>query len=278
MARLINLSKPLKKTLSEEEIIIKNILEKYKDRVSLSCRKISNILKQEYNISICKSKVNLILKNRLNYAYRKTAIKNSKIISKESLKMSNIFLKVILRAIKLKYELIYVDESKIQQVNSNLHCWKKSKECIFHKAKNFQKRNLVMEVSPNGLVYYRITPHNTNSLEFQHFFEGLLDHIGEEKKKNAIFIMDNLPVHVSSKMRKFYFDNHINILTNIPYLSPFNLIELSFKKLKQKLYRKFYSNIKDVIKDVEIILKSKEFINNIKEQYFDTLNEYKNFI
>ena len=79
-------------------------------------------------------------------------------------------------------------------------------------------------------------------------------------------------------MKKFYMENKINVLTNIPYLSPFNMIELSFKKLKQKLYRKAYININDAIADAEVLLKSQEFKNSLLIQYIETLNEYKNFI
>ena len=79
-------------------------------------------------------------------------------------------------------------------------------------------------------------------------------------------------------MKKFYMENKINVLTNISYLSPFNMIELSFKKLKQKLYRKAYININDAIADAEVLLKSQEFKNSLLIQYIETLNEYKNFI
>ena len=183
MTNLINEWKPMKIKLSNEERLIKDILENSKDRTSLSCRKISNILKEKYNLTICKSKVNLILKNRLKLSYRKTVIKNSKILSKNSIKMAKIFLKIIIRAIMMKYDLIYLDESKIQQVNSNLHCWRGSREHIFKDIKKFQKRNLLLAVSPKGIIYYNVTSENTNSLTFKKFFEGLLKAVGEEKKR-----------------------------------------------------------------------------------------------
>ena len=90
--------------------------------------------------------------------------------------------------------------------------------------------------------------------------------------------MDNLSCHVSVKMKKFYQSQKINVITNVPYLSPFNLIELSFKKIKQKLYRKAYGNIKDAIKDTETILNSESFKNSLLNQYLETLVEYENFI
>ena len=68
-------------------------------------------------------------------------------------------------------------------------------------------------------------------------------------------------------MKIFYQNNKINILTTVPYLSPFNLLELSFKKLKQKLYKTLYSDIKDAVKDTEMILKS----DNFKKKFSRTI-------
>ena len=278
MADLITNFKPITIKINNEEAKIKEIIEKSKDRISLSCRKISQILREEYNMIVCKSKIHLILKNRLKLSYRKTAIKNLKIISPIYLKMANIFLKIIIRAIKLNYTLIFLDESKIQQVNSNLHCWRGNNDYIFNNSNSRKKTNLLLAVSPNGFIHYKINDKNTNTHNFKIFFEELIGKIGEEQKKNSIFIMDNLSCHVSVKMKKFYQSQKINVITNVPYLSPFNLIELSFKKIKQKLYRKAYGNIKDAIKDTETILNSESFKNSLLNQYLETLVEYENFI
>ena len=140
IAELINNWKPIKKILSEEELIIKDIIENTENRISISCRKISQILKDKYNLKVCKSKVYNILKNRLNYTFRKTATKNSKLLLDNYQKMTNIFLKIIIRAIKLKYELIFIDETKIQLFNSNLYCWRKKGEMIFHGEKGIKKK------------------------------------------------------------------------------------------------------------------------------------------
>ena len=148
---------------------------------------------------------------------------------------------------------------------------------IFHGEKGI-KKNLILAVSPRGLIYSKINSSNTDSVKFKEFFDGLIKSIGEERKKNCIFIMDNLPSHISEKMKKFYFENHINILTNTPYLSPFNMIELSFKKLKQRLYKKLFQNMEQVKKEINTILKSKIFVDNLLEQYYETLLEYKSFI
>lgn len=192
--------------------------------------------------------------------------------------MANAFLKILIRAIRLKYELVYIDESKIQQINSNLHCWRKNNEYLFNDIKDYQKRNLIMAISPNGLIYYKITSDNTNTDIFMNFFNGLLNKIGEERKKNSIFILDNCKIHISYKMIKYYHDNKINILTTVPYFSPLNFIELSFKKLKLKLYKNLYSTIDEAIQDTEKILNSESFKKSLKNQYYETLCEYKNFI
>ena len=159
-----------------------------------------------------------------------------------------------------------------------MHCWRGKGENIFQNIKNYQKKNLLLAVSPQGFIYYNINSENTNTENFRKFFEGILKAIGEERKRNCVFIMDNLPTHVSSTMKKFYQENKINVLTNIPYLSPFNMIELSFKKIKQRLYRKAYNNIFDAVKDTKLILESDYFKNSLLSQYLDTLNEYLNFL
>ena len=157
-----------------------------------------------------KSKVHQIPKNKLEFKYRKTSIKNAKTITNNSLKMANAFLKILIRAVRLKYELVYIDESKNQQINSNLHCWRKNNEYLFNDIKDYQKSNLIMAVSPNGLIYYKITSDNTNTDIFMNFFNGLLNKIGEERKKNSIFILDNCKIHISYKMIKYYQDNKVN--------------------------------------------------------------------
>ena len=210
MAILIHAWKKQNKLISKEEETITKIIERTEDRASLSCRKISNILIEKYNIVMGKSKVHQILKNKLEFKYCKTSIKNTKIITNNSLKMANAFLKILIRAIRLKYELVYIDESKIQQINSNLHCWRKNNEYLFNDIKDYQKSYLIMAVSPNGLIYYKITSDNTNTDIFMNFFNGLLNKIGEERKKNSIFILDNCKIHISYKMIKYYQDNKVN--------------------------------------------------------------------
>ena len=153
----------------------------------------------------------------------------------------------------------------------------KKGEFIFNDIKNNQKANLIMAVSPGGFIYYEINNQNTNSYHFRLFFTKLFEAIGEDKKSNYIFIMDNLPAHVSIEMKKFYQEKKINILTNVPYLSPFNLIELSFKKLKMAIYKKLYSNINEIIIDTKNILESENFKKNLSSQYCETLNEYISF-
>ena len=180
--------------------------------------------------------------------------------------MANLFLKVLARAIKLKYVLVFLNESKLQQINSNFYCWKKRDEYIFNDIKNNQKANLIMAVSPNGFIYYEINTENTNTSNFKLFFTNLINAIGEENKANYLFIMDNLPSHVSIEMKKFYQEKKVNILTNVPYLSPFNLIELSFKKLKMAIYKKLYSNINEIIIDTKKILGSESYKKNLLSQ------------
>ena len=142
-----------------------------------------------------KTKVYQILKNRLEYKYRKTVIKSEKILSNDSLIMANLFVEIFVRGLRLKYNFIYIDESKIQQVNSNLYYWRKADEYLFNEIKDCQKRNLIMVVSPNGLIYYKIEFANTNTDIFLYFLKRTYKY-NRRRKKNFIFILYNFRAHI----------------------------------------------------------------------------------
>ena len=86
--------------------------------------------------------------------------------------------------------------------------------------------------------------------------------------------LDNLSVHKSKKVIKFYVENNINVIFNSPYQSNFNSIELAFRALKNNLYKKIYSSMEEVEPDIKKILDSESFQKTIKYNYKETLSEY----
>ena len=50
-----------------------------------------------------------------------------------------------------------------------------------------------------GLLYSKNNSSNADSIKLKEFFEGLIKFIDGERKKNCVFIMDNLSNNTSEK-------------------------------------------------------------------------------
>lgn len=110
-------------------------------RQKLSCRKLSKDYFKEKGKSISATYIYYTLKNKLNLKYLKTAIKSKKLINNISIFLCNCFIKIISRAIKLGFNILYLDESIILSNNNKYRCWRKSDEFIYYNQE--QKKELI---------------------------------------------------------------------------------------------------------------------------------------
>lgn len=78
---------------TEKEIFVYNQLKQSQTRESLSCRKIAKAYLREKGIPISKTYVNYVIRNKLNFHYSKTTIKNTQIIKDKGIMMSFFLLK-----------------------------------------------------------------------------------------------------------------------------------------------------------------------------------------
>ena len=92
-----------------------------------------------------------------------------------------------------------------------------------------------------------------------------------------MIILDNYSVHKTAKLMKFYSQNKINILFNSPYNSKWNSVELAFRNLKRHLYTKIYDGLESTLKEAKSFFESETFINGIKGNFIETLQEYYSF-
>ena len=270
---LLSKWKEIKIKLNNEELAVKEIMEKRKGNESLSVRKILETLKDK-GLNISKCKIHRILRNRLNYKYRKTTPKNRKLLSSNSENMKKVFLKIIFRAISLGYNLLFVDESKIEQKNKNLRTWRKTNEEIYQKVNKADSINLTMGINRFGVLAYTFTNENNNSWSFQEFLEGLYEKLSLQEKNKTLLVMDNATIHVSKSTKKYMYENKIKYITNIPYLSEFNSIELDFRNIKQYLYSKTFSSSSAASSAAMEKIQSKNFSELILKNYLKTLNLY----
>ena len=103
---------------------------------------------QKKYLLLFKQKISLmtisrILRYHLNLHYRKTSLKNPKILEQNYLIMSLIFLNCIVRGIELGLNLIYIDEVSFEIENNNFYTWRGNDDIIIDGPKSDNKKDLV---------------------------------------------------------------------------------------------------------------------------------------
>ena len=90
--------------------------------------------------------------------------------------------------------------------------------------------------------------------------------------------MDNHTSHVSKYTLKLVNKQKIKLLFSVPYESSFNSVELSFRYIKNIIYKHIFKNINELRIKVEEILNGNEFRKTIKKNFVETLERYYYFI
>jgi transposase len=218
-----------------------------------------------------------ILKNKLNLKYRRTTIKNKKLISNESIFSSLCFIKIFTRAIILGFDILFLDETAILLKNNHFKCWRNDDEKLYHKIGPNSKTNLLLIVSKNEVVHFQLNREETNQDKFFNFLNGFFQKIKSNVSNKFIVVLDNLSAHKTSKIINFFKEKNINVLFNTPYLSEFNAIELAFRYLKKILYSKIFDTIEEVEAKVINILKSDKLKETLLKNYRETLEVYMKY-
>ncbi len=193
-------------SIREKSDIGKFILEEIEnneDRSKLSCRNLAESYTNKTGKIIHKSQVNNIMRKKLGLHYLKTSIKTSKIMIKKNKLYSFCFIKVLVRAIKLGYKILFEDESSILVSNNNYKCWRFPDEKIFFGKGVKKRKNLILLVSEDNIIHYKINDKSTNEDSFLKFMEEAVKKIEEKNIKNYIIVMDNLSVHKTRKLIEF---------------------------------------------------------------------------
>lgn len=196
----------------------------------------------------------------------------------EFLKYGYFFLKVFLRSISLGLNPIFLDEAGFYSNNKNFYTWRKSDQIIYQNINDRKKINLLMAVSQNKVYHYMITKESTNNKIFKKFMVELVEKMTEEERNNSFIILDNLSCHLTSDLFSFYKDSKLKILFNVSYQSLWNMIELVFRLIKNKTYKKLYQNIEELEIDIIDIIQSGKIEDSLPSLYVETLNHYLNFI
>lgn len=119
----------------EDSIVtwLREYINKENKKENISLKKIINVYYNETGETISKTKLYYIFKNKLNLSYLKTNVKTSERITPNSIFSCHCFIKIIVRAINLVFEIFFMDESSILKKNNNFRCWRFFKELIHQK-------------------------------------------------------------------------------------------------------------------------------------------------
>ena len=248
-----------------------------KSRETISCRKLSKLYESKIGEKISKNSIHYILRKQLNYRFLKTNYKTRKIESYNNKIHCFFYIKAFIRCLKLNFNFIFVDESKIELTNNHLRCWRKKEENIFFGNTSKQKLNLLLAIGKSNIIYYKITQENTNTNTFLEFLKELKLKIDTDIEKKYVIICDNCSSHKSEDIINFFNDNKINVIFTPPYQSVFTPIELAFRAIKNITYKKLYSEINDVTKDIIFLFNSEGIKNTLLYNYKETLNQYISF-
>ena len=207
----------------------------------------------------------------------KTTIKTSQILEKENILITFAFIKIITWSIKLGYKIIFVDESGIMNGNNNYRCYRKRDEQIYFRFLK-KERNLLLAVDEERTIYWEITKENTTETIFLNFISKLKEKLTSILYPKFILLMDNHSSHKTPLLLKYYEENRINILFNVPYVSTFNGIELAFRYIKRILYMTLFSSIDEACSKVESLLKEEKISETLILNYAETIEQYIKFI
>ena len=269
--------KVIKPILDNRALQIESLLKTHRTE-KISCRKLSELYFNKYNMYISRQTVNRILRNQLGFKFLKTHVKNKIILKEISISQSFFVLKIIIRHLKLGGDIIFVDESTFYTKNNNYKTWRKSEEYIFHDFDDSAKRNLILAVSSKDIIYWELTNDNIKGNNFKGFIEKMLKNIVPSERKNFLVFMDNASIHSSFNAMKFYFESGLKILFNVPYISFFNMVELCFRSIKKQIYELLFFSIKEVEEKIEEILEGEKLKKQIPLLFKETLREYIKYI
>lgn len=159
------------------------IIQSSQNRENINIRNIQRKYKKKTNETIGKTSIYYIMKNKLNYKYLKTVPKTIKLKEKSSKIRTFIFIKIIARALSLKMTIIYLDESNFQLENNNLRVWRKSNETPYFKSLNRGRKNIILAITDEKILLYKINKGTNNSSDFLEFMKNLVESLRYENFK-----------------------------------------------------------------------------------------------
>ena len=270
--------KELKKANSNISKNISQIISNYSGK-RLTLKLIAEEYEKTHNRRLSLMTLSRVMRYHLDFHYRKTSIKNPKLLEECSILMAFCFLRTIIRSMELGLNIVYLDEVGFTLDNKNFYTWKKKDDFFYGGAKNNQKTklNIILSIDENQILYGKFLNKNIDSDDFIQYMDEFFERINEEERKNMLVVMDNAKFHVSRKVKNYFENKNIKVITTVPYLSTFNSIELLFRSFKNITYKENFKNMKELKKKVFDLINDKKMDIIVKKNFAETLNKYKEY-
>ena len=260
---------------------IETIMKEYSGQKRLTLKSISSLYNEKYSEYINPMKVSRILRFNLNYHFRKTVFKNPKLSDKNHILMSLLFIKAIIRSIRLKLNIIFIDETGFCLNNTNGKVWRKNKEEILRGPKTNSKNriNLILGINTKEIVYGEYYNNDTiSSNEFLGYLEELTTKIDDKTLKRTLFILDNAKIHLTKNIQNFCSKKKLKFLFIVPYKSQYNAIEYCFNLIKSNIYNENITTLKQMQSRIEELINDEKINSDVNKIYKLTLEEYLSFL
>lgn len=218
------------------------------------------------------------VKNELKFNFKENEKGMIKKNIKELLPENILYITHLINFIKMKYEIIYFDESTIKNFVKRKKIWRRSKHKFYKKNKKFTERkiNLLYCCNLKKSVHYMLTNTNTNGNIVIRFLNKTLDKIPNFQRKRLVFILDNARYHCKERLLEFAVENQCQFLF-LPRYSPYcNLSEYAFCSIKRE-FKKYSSSNYNTRKKFESLIDN--IIKRIKYKEFKTIfNHFLKFL
>jgi len=161
--------------------------------------------------------------------------------------------KEILTALYLGKELVYIDESSVNQSLVPVYGYSLiGKRCCLHTLPKSTNISILAAIKKDELLAFQLVKGSVTNQEYGGFLVNLISKVPgmEENLKNLVFISDNVRFHKAKAVMPIY--QHINNLFIAPY-SPFmNAIEEFFGNLKYHFRKENLIKHHDVITQIRL--------------------------
>ena len=207
-----------------------------------------NIIKIFHVDISVKSIYSILKKNNITYKFTKI-ITNPYTTMEQKEQLQN--KKEVIKQLDID-NIISIDETSIELSTKPSRGWSlKGTKCIITNSgkKIINKRfSLIMAVSNKKIVDFHVVNQSAKSKDYLKFMMKLKR---KDKENNKSYLMDNCQIHKSKELRKYYKDEKMHVIYNVPYHSETNPIENVFSCLKNQINRTVNDTYNDIVKAVK---------------------------